>query len=288
MAMLSVGHQPADQTREGDALRKALALVLQPARQEASGYFGKADNSRMYGHGITTLMLTEVLGMGVSDEQDAIIHDRCQKAIDLILRSQRQPKRDERFRGGWRYNPTDNDADLSVTVWQVMALRSAKNDGFDVPAEAIDEAVAYIKRSFVRRGRGDKAVANFTYQPKLERTPFAITGAGIVSLSLCGEQDSAEARDAAAWLATVKVKPTEAWFYYGTYYYAQAMNQQGGDAARQAQQHVEDSLVAQQSPDGYWDHVVNGQERAAGRVYCTSLALMSLGVRYHFLPVYER
>jgi len=31
--------------------------------------------------------------------------------------------------GGWRYNPRPFDADISVTVCQMMALRSAKNAG---------------------------------------------------------------------------------------------------------------------------------------------------------------
>ena len=99
---------------------------------------------------ITTLMLTEMLGMGATAEQDVLIHDRCQKAINLILSAQRQSKRVQ-DRGGWRYTPNSNDSDLSVSVWQLMALRSAKNDGLDVPAEAIQQAVDYLKRSYTSR-----------------------------------------------------------------------------------------------------------------------------------------
>ena len=45
-------------------MKHALDYVLLPENQDATGYFGKADGSRMYGHGITTLMLAEMLGMG--------------------------------------------------------------------------------------------------------------------------------------------------------------------------------------------------------------------------------
>ena len=34
--------------------------------------------------------------------------------------------------GGWRYNPVPYDADVSVTICQVMALRSARNAGIEV------------------------------------------------------------------------------------------------------------------------------------------------------------
>ena len=82
MAMASVGIQPADPTSEGQAMQRALAFVLRDDRVDDKGYFGRKDGSRMYGHGIITLMLTEMLGMGTSPEQDQLIHDRGQQAID--------------------------------------------------------------------------------------------------------------------------------------------------------------------------------------------------------------
>src|SRR5205814_1427099 len=78
---------------------------------------------------------------------DKRIRDRCAKAIELILRAQKVRK-NELFRGGWRYTPDSSDADLSITVWQLMALRAAKNAGMDVPKQAIDDAVGYLKRSY--------------------------------------------------------------------------------------------------------------------------------------------
>src|SRR5579863_10271120 len=131
MAMAAVGHQPSDETKQGAAMKKALSYVLRPDRQEVQGYFGGRDGSRMYGHGITTLMLSEMLGMGVDAQMDQVIRDRCRLAVELIKRSQSFEK-DPRNRGGWRYAPDSRDSDLSVSVWQVMALRSARNAGMDV------------------------------------------------------------------------------------------------------------------------------------------------------------
>ena len=37
-------------------------------------------------YGIISLMLSEMLGMGLDDKQDRVTRERCQKAIDLILR----------------------------------------------------------------------------------------------------------------------------------------------------------------------------------------------------------
>ena len=147
MALTAVGHRPTDDSPAGHALCKALDFILDPKRQDTvrtPGYFGGDDNSRMYGHGIVTLMLAEMVGMGVDARQDEVIRDRCQKAVDLIVRAQKMKKADT-YKGGWRYGPTDVDADLSVTVWQVMALRAAKNAGLAVPKTTIDDAIAYIR-----------------------------------------------------------------------------------------------------------------------------------------------
>ena len=54
----------------------------------------------MYGHGIITLTLTELLGMGMDDQVDQVIREKSQSAIDLILRSQKVNK-NKAQQGGW-------------------------------------------------------------------------------------------------------------------------------------------------------------------------------------------
>ena len=48
--------------------------------------------------------------------------------------------------------PAPTDADISVTVLQVVALRAAKNSGIDVPQVTIDNAVRYVKSCSDRSG----------------------------------------------------------------------------------------------------------------------------------------
>src|SRR5205814_203267 len=67
LSFAAMGHQPSDPTPEGRSMSRALDFVLRPENQDATGYFGRADGSRMYGHGITTLMLAEMLGMGTNE-----------------------------------------------------------------------------------------------------------------------------------------------------------------------------------------------------------------------------
>lgn len=290
MAMASVGIQPADPGAEGQAMQRALGFVLQDDRQDDKGYFGSKDGSRMYGHGIITLMLTEMLGMSTSAEQDELLHDHCQKAIDLILSAQKEKKSTD-AQGGWRYGPDARDADLSVSVWQLMALRSAKNDGLQVPASAIHDAVNYLKRSYSspldRNGLPTDKAGGFCYEPGRRHATFTMTAAGLLAMQVCGEYESPLVAGAADWLLEHPPKWKERFCMYGTYYYAQGMYQRGGEHAITARQLVQDMLLEKQGTDGSWQ-AENGEERNAGNVYATAMAVLSLSVKYHYLPIYQK
>jgi hypothetical protein len=289
MAMASVGVTPAQTDTRGKAMRKALDFVLMEDRQNKDGYFGERDGSRMYGHGITTLMLSEMVGMGVDASQDDRIHQACQRGIDLILRAQRKSKPDAN-RGGWRYTPDAADSDLSVSVWQLMALRSAKTDGLEVPASAIELAITYLKRSCTSpldsKGKPTNPESGFAYTPGSRDIQFAMTAAGILAMQVCGQYESPLVAQATEWLKKHPPAWGSRYFLYGTYYYAQGMHQQGGETAQAAEKLVRDVLLPKQNPDGGW--TPEGEEGAGGRIYATSLVILSLSVRYHYLPIYQR
>jgi hypothetical protein len=290
MALASTGVTPASEGERGEIARKSLDFVLRQDRQDSEGYFGNRDGSRMYGHGITTLMLTEMLGMGADAEQDALIHQQCQRAINLILSAQQESKAPQ-YQGGWRYTPNSNDSDLSVSVWHLMALRSAKNDGLDVPVEAIAKAIEYLKRSYsIRldaRGNPVEPIGGFCYLPDSRSASFAMTAAGLLAMQVCGEYESPLVAGATEWLQNNPPKWKERFYFYGTYYYAQGMHQRGGKYAEQAEQLVREQLLERQAADGSWA-APGGEELGAGKVYTTSMAILSLSVKYHYLPIYQR
>ena len=286
LALASLGHQAGDASPEGQAMKKALAYVLSSGVQEKDGYFGQKDGSRMYGHGITTLMLAEMLGMGVDAQQDELIRDRCRKGLELILRAQKIPK-NEVSRGGWRYTPDTSESDMSVTVWQTMALRAAKNAGLDVPKGAIEDAVKYIKRCYEPDAdkKGDAKLGGFGYQSKGRE--LSTTAEGLLALQVCGEYESEEVLSASDRLLKSGVTENEKWLFYLTYYYAQGMYQRGGKHAVEGRKVVADVLLPMQSRDGSWEGK-GGEERGGGKVYATAMAVLSLAVKNHFLPIYQR
>ncbi len=290
MGLSSVGHLPGNSTPESIAAERALKFIVNHVEPDENGYLGRSDRSRMYGHGIMTLMLTEMLGMSPDTETDRKVRELAEKGIRLILRAQQTPK-SEANRGGWRYEPSSSDSDISVSVWQLMALRAAKNSGIEVPKEAIDNAVAYIKRSYRAErdsnGQLKQLEAAFSYEPYGGRQTFSTTAAGLLSLQVAGQYDIPEVIGSSNWLLKFPPEVNEPWFFYGCYYYAQGMYQRGGDHAATARQKTEAMLVSSQSLEGAW-YPRNGNEKSAGPVYATSLALLSLSVYHHFLPIYQK
>jgi hypothetical protein len=276
LAMAAVGHQPTDPTSKGRAMTRALDFILRDDRQDDDGYYGKVDGSRMYGHGMTTLMLSEMLGMGVTEEQDRLIRRRLAKALELTLRAQNKNKRD-RYYGGWRYTPGSRDADMSLTCWQLMSLRSAKNAGWDISPEAIERATEFLLKCYDGRKK------QFGYQPGNGHR-YSDTAMALLSLQVCGKYDDKAVRESSDWLLQYDLNPKESWFYYGTYYFAQGMYQRGGEHADHARTQVEQIMLREQHKNGSW----KGRGQESNDVYGTSMALLALSVRYHFLPIYQR
>ena len=292
MGLASIGHLPGDPTDEGEAMRKALEFVLDPRHQRteegspSDGYFGDADRSRMYGHGIITLMLAEMLGMGVDEAMDAQLSESCQRAVNLILRSQKV-RRDKRNQGGWRYEPGQADSDLSVTVWQLMALRAAKNAGLEVPTEAIEQGVQYVRNCYQSRYKDGKPIdenRGFAYEAG-GGAKFSTTAEGLLSMQVCGQYEAPEVIGASNYLLENGPRWGDEWFFYGTYYYAQGMAQRGGEYASTSKQRTAVEMLKRQARDGSWR---SGEGHNAGPVYSTSLALLSLSVHHNYLPIYQR
>ena len=135
-AMMASGSKPGEGPY-GERLSKSLAYLL--GRVQESGLISSKDANEpapMYGHAFALMFLAECQKAAPKDE----IKEKIERAVKLIVKSQNKE-------GGWRYLPKPGDADLSVTVTQLMALAAARDAGVDVPKEVIDRAIDYVKKS---------------------------------------------------------------------------------------------------------------------------------------------
>ncbi|MHC4712466.1 MAG: prenyltransferase/squalene oxidase repeat-containing protein, partial [Planctomycetota bacterium] len=176
--------------------------------------------------------------------------------------------------GGWRYQPRVADADISVTVCQVVALRAAANAGIAVPRQTVDRAIEYLKKCA-------RADGGFSYQAGSGQSGLARTGAGLVSLLLAGAYDSPLLPKAVAYLKANRAKDKN-FYYYGNYYAAQGLHLLGGRDWPEWYNFIAKQLVARRRDDGTW--MGEGEEK----IQCTAMAVLILTIPNGYLPIYQR
>ena len=272
LAFLSAGHVPGEGPYQAN-IDKAVQWIL--TQQQPSGLFSEAGGDEMYQLGICTMMLCEVMAM--SDAKTAKkIKPKLEKAVERILQAQRmEPGLN---RGGWRYQLVGNDADMSVSGWQILALRAAKNLGCDIPGQRIELAMKFVEQCREPMSGG------FSYVPGVPPSQ-ACTGTGILALELCGKErhHSREALQGGAYLLKHTLQLTDPYFHYAAYYTSQAMFQLGGNYWTIHRTHLHKALLSSQQQNGSW----MGND-GIGPSYTTALAILALTVEYRLLPLYQR
>jgi hypothetical protein len=297
LAFLSRGHVP-DQGPYGAGLTRAVDFVLSMQRSDgllcnlpvepSYEQFG-VSHTGMYSHGIAGLMLGEVYGMTRADQHERV-RDALNKALAFSRQWQIKPKRVATDNGGWRYLVpyASNDSDLSVTAWQLMFLRSAKNAEFDVPKQHIDEALDFVRGCFDEMGH------TFIYAGHERRPSGGIVGGGIVALALGGEYRSERVLAAGNWILQNRRRGynapgvhTSDRYHYAIYYSSQAMFQLGGEYWSTFFPELMETLERNQREDGGWDPE-SQRDGPYGRNYTTALAILALTPPYQLLPIYQR
>ena len=270
LAFMADGHMPG-RGRYGEQVRRAMEYVL--SRSGDSGLL--ADDqapSPMYGHGFAALFLGEIYGMSGGDEAlQERLHEALVKAVRLIERSQN----DE---GGWRYNPVPFDADTSVTICQVMALRSARNAGIEVSGQVIDRAVDYVRRCQNPDG-------GFRYQERPGSSAWPRSAAGVATLFYAGKFRDEAIQPGVDYLIREALPGQgnrRGYFFYGHYYAVQAMYLAGGDAWRIWWPAARTELIEMQDANGSWP------DRTVGTAYGSAMALIVLQMPKRYLPIYQK
>ena len=247
-----------------------------------------------YNHGIGALVLSEVYGMN-SFASEEKLRKAIESAIEFTSRRYPQPKKFREDEGGWRYlnRFESTDADLSITSWNVLFLRSAKNSGFDVDVNIIDEALAYLKRNYDPTWKTFRYEIHNTNTARSNNHPRGMAGAGILSLALAGEHDSEQARSAAKFILD---NPFDQYRYspnkdiyptYGSFYCSAAMFQLGGDHWKEFYPRLVKHLLHAQRADGSWLSL-DGSESHFGSAYSTALTILALTPPYQMLPIFQR
>jgi len=91
---------------------------------------------------------------------------------------------------------------------------------------------------------------------------------------------------AGQYLSRTLVTEDTRFAYYSAYYATQTAFQAGGVIWQTIWPPTMDRLIALQMLDGGWPASKTGEE--PGRVYATSISVLTLTVPYRLLPIYQR
>jgi hypothetical protein len=283
LALLGAREDAADKPRFAAALRGAGWLA---GVQDSEGFVGsRADMHSIYNHLCGGTALAATLRTGAFEG----LRPHVEKAVAMTLAARSGEL------GGWRYEiPAGKDSDTSVTVWAADLLAAAADAGVKVGPEGLAGAMTWIDAmtdpQFGRCGYqqcgGPPARLNDViqrYPPDLVET---LTACGIHVRLLCGRKRATDPMIAKG-LALVGAKPpvwresTRTVDFYYWYHGSAAVSLVGGDDYTAWRKALVGALLPHQLPQtagcarGSWDPADPWGDEA-GRVYSTSMALLSL------------
>lgn len=226
----------------------------------------------MYSHGIATIALTEAYAM----TGDPALRDSAEQAVKFIINAQYDD-------GGWRYNPkweTPAQGDMTVTGWQLAALKSAMLAGIEVPYEVWMRASEFID------GLQSEDGSRYTYL-RGERGSAATTAIGLLCRMVGGwPRDARPLLKGAARIAGEAPQRNNIYFIY---YASQVLHHLGGPRWTKWNAQMREYLIDSQSTDGHemgsW-YISEEHSSTGGRLYTTTMAIMTLEVYYRYMPLY--
>lgn len=285
------------QHQYADTVSRGLEFLLRTQRSDGDLYRPENDasnrNAWFYSHGIAALALGEAYGM----TRDPDLREPAQRAINFIVATQ-NPRS-----GGWRYLPRAS-SDTSVTGWMMMALKSGELSGLEVPEatyEGIDDWLAVAQEGPARGAR-------YRYNPYAANTPAqrhgravtpSMTAVGLLTRLYAGwTRNHLNMQRGADYLAEnppligTPRNPGRDTYYW--YYATQVMFHMGGEHWENWNRQLNPLLVSSQLREGpaagSWNPKLPVPDRwgpHAGRLYVTTMNLLSLEVYYRHLPIYE-
>ncbi len=277
LPLLAAGHTHTEPGRYQATIRRGLAWLVGSQQEDGSLFIGGGLHTTLYSHAIATMALCEAYAL----THDPALRPPAQRAVNFITRSQN-------VAGGWRYEPLA-PGDTSVFGWMLFALRSADIGEVAVSRRTIKRATTYLNSV-----TGDKPGSTYCYMPGWSPS-MTMTAEGLVGRQLLGwSRENPALQRGVALIAANLEESTDRNIYYW-YYATQLLHNMRGDDWERWNPRVRDGLIGMQIQGagcdrGSWDPTWPQSDRwgiRAGRLYTTSLSLLTLEVYYRYLPLYR-
>ena len=273
LAYLGAGYTHTE-GKHADTVARGLDYLIRSQKPDGD-LRGRSVAVGMYCHAMASLALCEAFAL-TGDER---LKTPVTNAIDFLVKAQAENG------AAWRYEPRAPVGDTSILGWVVLALRSGRSLGMNVPQKSITGIQAWLDA--VSEGKSGGLAK---YQPWKEVTPTMTAEAWLCRWFLNLDPGVKRSQEAANYLLEHGPDRDPYNLYYW-YYGTLSMYQQGGQDWEKWNSLVRDRIVQKQQTKGHklgsWDPDDSQWGTYGGRVYCTALATLTLEVYYRFLRLYE-
>mgnify|MGYP002737494977 CR=1 FL=1 len=284
------GHCETPMSEEfGESCMKGIVFLVDFAmKNDCRMSANYADNGWVYEHAIATYALGEAYTFCKELKIDIPnLPQVTERTGQFIIDNQNK-------NGGWAYlyNTEGGHVDVSVTGWQIQALKACSHTGIKYSGmnSAITKSLRYIDTCQDEKG-GYGYMDN--KKPVGEVDYYTLTGVGVLCNQMWGKGNGAGVRKGIKYVTENTKFDYNGEFcdLYGHYYESQAMMQAGGADWKQYNDLFRDQILANQNEDGSWKSPGGNAKsiRAAGPefrsnvVYRTTLCILMLEVYYRFL-----
>jgi len=262
--------------RYAETVGKGIDYLLK--QQQPDGDLrGRSRVVGMYCHAMATLSLCEAYAL----TGDGRLRDPAERAVTFLVRSRARDSL------AWRYEPGAPVGDTSILGWVVMGLKSAREVGIPTPNEASIRRGTLRWLDQVASGES-KGLAR--YQPSDPVTPTMTAEAWVCRQFLGVGGPGAASSEAARFLLQNESDrgPTNVYYWY---YATLALYQHGGEDWERWNSKIRDRIVQLQCKTGHqtgsWEPDGSIYGAKGGRIYCTTLAALTLEVYYRYLRLYD-
>lgn len=284
LAFLSAGHTPRIGKYKNN-VKSALEWIL--AKQLPDGSFGYTKDYSVYDNSICALVLTEAYAM----YPDAKLKSAAQNAINFLAN----------IKTAHMHMSTIPNVPLSTSVngWLLMAFKSAKIAGLELPPDIFDRYRKRLDEVTPKDSSGYGDTVNYIEKgDRKDKNKSTMTAVGMLMYEYVGAN-----RLELSGMADKLVKGLPTWGankinndMYHWYYTTLALFQYGGDQWKTWNKAMIEVLVKNQSVggpldgskkdiDGSWDSDGDFWGKNLGRIYTTAMGAFCLEVYYRYESV---
>jgi hypothetical protein len=277
LPLLGAGYIHNVKCRHQDVVRRGLEWLVTHQQPDGDMFVGPPGMAYMYSQAIATMALCEAYGLSGDRE----LLQPAQRAIQFIISAQ------DPNGGGWRYTP-GQFGDTSVFGWQIFALRSGHFAGIKIPNGVLKGCSNYLDQA------GDQKRVLYGYQPGKPATAV-MTAEALLSRQILGwPRDFPPLVKGVGHISADLESGGERNIYYW-YYATQLLHNMKGERWERWNVKIREGLIRMQVKDqtcanGSWDPFLPEPDHWAersGRLYLTSLSILTLEVYYRYLPLYR-